>query len=105
MTATYLSFFDTVSSYIFLSAVSSLHHKKQTLNSMKKIKKVLLTFFTVLLILSTVLYFALPQVFAQKLKVYKGSNNFAPSKPVLDSTKKTVIIVAENDGTELFDLM
>ncbi len=72
---------------------------------MKKIKKALLTLFTVLLILTLVLYFALPQVFAQKLKVYKGSNHFAWSKAALDSTKKTVIIVAENDGTEMFDLM
>src|SRR4051812_35317373 len=72
---------------------------------MKKIKKVLLILFTLLLILSLTLYFALPQVFSQKLKVYKGSNNLAWSKPVLDSTKKTVIIIAENDGTEMFDLM
>jgi len=72
---------------------------------MKKIKKVLLISFTFLLILSIVLYFALPQVFAQKLKVYKNSNNLSWSKPVFDSTKKTVIIIADNDGTELFDLM
>src|SRR5438128_154196 len=72
---------------------------------MKKIKKALLAIFTIVLILSLVLYFALPQVFAQKLKVYKGSNNLAWSKPTLDSTKKTVIIIADNDGTELFDLM
>ena len=72
---------------------------------MKKIKKALLTTFALLLTLSLVLYFALPQVFAQKLKVYKGSNNLAWSKPALDNTKKTVIIIADNDGTELFDLM
>jgi putative intracellular protease/amidase len=104
-TVTYLSFFDTAPSYIFLSAASSLHYKKQTLTIMKKIKKALLTLVTVLLTLSLVLYFALPQVFAQKLKVYKGSNNFAWRKPTLDNTKKTVIIVADNDGTEMFDLM
>lgn len=68
-------------------------------------KKTLLTLFTVLLTVSLVLYFALPQVFAQNLKVYKGSNNFAWSRPVLDSAKKTVIIIAENNGTEMFDLM
>jgi putative intracellular protease/amidase len=72
---------------------------------MKKIKKVLLTSFTILLVLSLVLYFALPQVFAQKIKAYKGTNNFVWSKQKFDSTKKTIIIVANNEGTEMFDLM
>src|SRR3954471_11803809 len=36
---------------------------------------------------------------------YNRYYNLAWSKPVLDSTKKTVIIIAENDGTEMFDLM
>ncbi|WP_018611715.1 DJ-1/PfpI family protein [Segetibacter koreensis] len=71
---------------------------------MKKIKKVLLTLFTVLLVISVVLYFALPQVFSQKLKVYKGSD-LSRSKPAFDSAKKTVVIIADNDGTEMFDLM
>src|SRR5919202_815726 len=68
-------------------------------------KKTLLTLFTVLLIGSLVIYFALPQVFAQQLKVYKGSNHLAWTTPALDGTKKTVIIIADNDGTEMFDLM
>ncbi|WP_018614739.1 DJ-1/PfpI family protein [Segetibacter koreensis] len=71
---------------------------------MKKIKKVLLTLFTVFVVISVVLYFALPQVFSQKLKVYKGSD-LSGSKPAFDSAKKTVIIIADNDGTEMFDLM
>lgn len=72
---------------------------------MEKMKKALLTLVTILLLLGLVLYFALPQVFAQNLKVYKGSNPLAPSKPTFDSAKKSVIILADNDGTELFDLM
>lgn len=36
---------------------------------------------------------------------YEGANNFHYSAPVYDSAKKTVIIVANNDGTELFDMM
>src|SRR3954471_24271188 len=36
---------------------------------------------------------------------YNRYYNLAWSKPVLDSTKKTVIIIADNDGTEMFDLM
>src|SRR6478672_2359606 len=72
---------------------------------MKKIKKVFLITVTALLLLSLLLYFALPQVFAQKIKVYKGRGNLAWSKPAFDSAKKTVIIVADNEGTELFDMM
>jgi transcriptional regulator GlxA family with amidase domain len=72
---------------------------------MKKIKKALLITVTTLLVLSIVLYFALPQVFSQKIKVYKGSDNLAWSKPAYDKAKKTVIIIADNDGTEMFDLM
>jgi transcriptional regulator GlxA family with amidase domain len=72
---------------------------------MKKINKTLLAIFAFLLINAIILYFALPQVFAQKIKVFKGSNNFAWSAPKLDKAKKTVIIVADNDGTEMFDLM
>src|SRR3954453_19764402 len=72
---------------------------------MKKINKALLAIVAFLLINAIILYFALPQVFSQKLKAYKGNNNFAWSKPIHNSAKKTVIIVADNDGTEMFDLM
>src|SRR5215207_669482 len=72
---------------------------------MKKMKKALLATFTILVVLSLVLYVALPQVFAQNLKVHKGTNNLVWSKPTFDSTKKIVIILADNAGTELFDLM
>jgi hypothetical protein len=72
---------------------------------MKKIKKALLTTFTIVLLLCLVLYFALPQVFAQKIKEYKGSNNSSWSKPKFDSTKKSVIIIVDDDVTDMFDLM
>jgi transcriptional regulator GlxA family with amidase domain len=72
---------------------------------MKKPIKILLTSVTILLVLGVTLYLALPQVFSQKIKVYKDSRNLAWSKPKLDSTKKTVVIVADNDGTEMFDMM
>lgn len=72
---------------------------------MKKFKKALLSLFTILLAISLVLYFSLPQVFSQKIKIYKGSNDLAWSKLTYDSAKKTVVIIADNDGTEMFDLM
>lgn len=37
--------------------------------------------------------------------VYDGTNNFSYLLPAYDSSKKTVVIVANNDGTELFDMM
>ena len=37
--------------------------------------------------------------------VYKGTNNYSYQLPAYDSSKKTVVIVANNDGTELFDMM
>jgi len=72
---------------------------------MKKLKRALLIVGAVLLATSLFLYIALPQVFRQKLKVYSGSNDLAWTKPRFDSAKKTVVIVADNDGTEMFDLM
>ena len=40
-----------------------------------------------------------------KMPVYNGNNNFDYQLPGYDSLKKTVIIIADNDGTELFDMM
>lgn len=37
--------------------------------------------------------------------VYKGENEFAYQLPAYDSSKKTVVVIANNDGTELFDMM
>src|SRR6476646_3690808 len=37
--------------------------------------------------------------------VYEGKNNFTYQLPTYDSSKKTVVIVANNEGTEMFDLM
>jgi putative intracellular protease/amidase len=36
---------------------------------------------------------------------YKGNNDFIYTQPKFDSTKNTVIIIADNDGTEIFDMM
>jgi transcriptional regulator GlxA family with amidase domain len=37
--------------------------------------------------------------------IYQGANDFTYQSPSYDSSKRTVIIVANNDGTELFDMM
>jgi putative intracellular protease/amidase len=36
---------------------------------------------------------------------YKGNNQFNYAFPFYDQTKKTIILVADNEGTEIFDLM
>jgi transcriptional regulator GlxA family with amidase domain len=38
-------------------------------------------------------------------KKYKGSNDFAFNQPKFDPTKKTVVIIADTEGTEIFDMM
>ncbi|WP_317166604.1 DJ-1/PfpI family protein [Chitinophaga fulva] len=38
-------------------------------------------------------------------KTFNGTPNFPDQRPYFDSVKKTVVIIADNDGTEIFDLM
>jgi putative intracellular protease/amidase len=40
-----------------------------------------------------------------KTTLYEGANDFTYPVPRYDSLKKTIVIVANNDGTELFDMM
>ncbi len=40
-----------------------------------------------------------------KSPVYEGANNFNYQRPAYDPLKKTVVIIANNNGTELFDMM
>ncbi|HZW69424.1 MAG TPA: DJ-1/PfpI family protein [Hanamia sp.] len=72
---------------------------------MKKIKKALIYGFTALLALVAVLYFTLSPVVAQKLKVFKDQPCFPLEQKKIDSSKKTIFIIADNNGTELFDLI
>jgi putative intracellular protease/amidase len=73
---------------------------------MKKSKKVLIVVLATLIMVGTILYFRLQPVWnLGKTQPYKGSLDFNWKSPAFDSSKKTVIIVADNDGTEIFDLM
>ena len=40
-----------------------------------------------------------------RITEYKGENNFDYRSPAHDSTKKTIVLVADNQGTEIFDLL
>jgi putative intracellular protease/amidase len=72
---------------------------------MKKLKKPLIIIFSGLIVLGAALYFSFPQVFAYKTKSYQGGSDFHWQQPKTDSTKKTIFILADNAGTEIFDLM
>ena len=72
---------------------------------MKNLKKVLFYGLTALLVLVAALYFTLSPVFAQKLKPFTGQPAFPLEQKKIDSSKKNIFIVADNSGTELFDLM
>ena len=72
---------------------------------MKKIKKTFGTTF-MLLLFSLALFDACKPVSEFKSQtVYKGHNDFDWQQPAMDTSKKNVFIIADNDGTELFDMM
>ncbi len=73
---------------------------------MKKLKKIVIITITTLLVAGIFLYFRLQPVFElNKLPAFKGNANFQWKKPSYDSSKKTVVIIADNDGTEMFDCL
>jgi transcriptional regulator GlxA family with amidase domain len=57
----------------------------------------------VLLFIFARLYRPLHEVYS--VPAYNGANNFPPTQPLYDSAKKTVAVIANNDGTELFDML
>jgi putative intracellular protease/amidase len=73
---------------------------------MKKSRKVLIVALSTLIMICTVLYFRLQPVWKLgETQPYRGNADFDWKFPAFDRSKKTVIIVADNDGTEIFDLM
>ncbi|MEO6136866.1 MAG: DJ-1/PfpI family protein [Ginsengibacter sp.] len=73
---------------------------------MKKFKKIFIITISTLLVVGTFLYYRLQPVFElNKLPVYKGNTNFEWNKHSYDPSKKTVVIIADNDGTEMFDCL
>ena len=73
---------------------------------MKNSKKILIVTITALLIAGIFLYYRLQPIFElNKLPVYKGNTGFDWKRPSYDSSKKTVIIITDNDDTEMFDCL
>ena len=73
---------------------------------MKKISKIVVVAVLILLAISTVVYVKLnPIRELEYFPPYTGTTNFKWGYPAYDSTKKTVIIMADNDMTETFDML
>ena len=37
--------------------------------------------------------------------IYKGNNDFNWQQPIIDTSRKNIFVIADNDGTELFDML
>jgi len=72
---------------------------------MKRRKKLILT---IIIIAITALWFFISYAPIREYRNwpnYLGANDFEYKQPPFDSTKKTVVIIADHAGTEMFDLM
>ena len=79
---------------------------KQNRCKMKKAYKRITITLLILLAISAVVYVKLKPI--RELKYfppYTGTTNFKWDHPAYDSTKKTIIIMADNDMTETFDML
>jgi transcriptional regulator GlxA family with amidase domain len=73
---------------------------------MKKRTRSFIITIATLVALGTFLYFRLQPVFELAARpVYKGNLDFKWTRPEYDSSKKTVVILANNGFTEIFDLL
>ena len=70
-----------------------------------KRKYIFRTLITVVVLSSLLFHACAPLREFSNTPSYNGTNNFTYRQPVFDSSKKTVVVVANNDGTELFDMM
>jgi putative intracellular protease/amidase len=73
---------------------------------MKKFKKVLLISLSTVIVAGTALVLLLQPIIALgQLPPYSGDNKFEWKKPVYDPSKKTVLVIADNKVTEMFDML
>ena len=70
---------------------------------MKRTKKIVISICAIFIIVSLGVCFVVASAFDGKLQEYKGAQNFNWDKLQPDISKKTVFIVADNEGTEMFD--
>jgi len=72
---------------------------------MKNFRKTLTPISTLSLLCLTLFNACQPVKEFRNQTIYKGNNDFTWQQPAIDTSKKNVFIVADNDGTELFDMM
>jgi hypothetical protein len=72
---------------------------------MKNFRKTFIPISTLLLMCLTLFNACQPVKEFRSQTIYKGNNDFNWQQPAIDTSKKNVFIVADNDGTELFDMM
>jgi len=73
---------------------------------MKKFIKRLLVALGALSVIAFIVYLRLQPVREfNNLPLYQGTLNFNFASPKYDESKKTVFIVADNNNTEMFDMM
>lgn len=72
---------------------------------MKKLTKASIIMLSIILVISIFYIRLQPLRELDKLDKYAGPLNFHWKLPAIDSVKKTVLIIADNDGTEIFDLL
>src|SRR5262245_8795552 len=73
---------------------------------MKKLIKISLIALLPLLAVASIVFFRLQPIREwNKLRTYNGTLNFKAPRPSYDQSKKTILVVADNNGTEMFDMM
>jgi putative intracellular protease/amidase len=68
-------------------------------------KKILLSASALVVAVSVYSYLVISPFLSQKLKPFPVNHSLSWEQPKHDKTKKTIFIVADNEGTELFDLL
>ena len=72
---------------------------------MKKLTKISVISIFIILFISVVYVRLQPICELDKVDQYAGGTDFIWTVPILDNSKKTVILIADNNGTEIFDLL
>ena len=72
---------------------------------MKKFKTTYITISVILLLCISFFNACQPVKEFRSHTTYNGDNNFIWQQPVINTSKKNVFIIADNNGTELFDMM
>lgn len=72
---------------------------------MKNFRKTFITIAALLLLCLALFNACQPVREFRSQTIYEGSNNFDWQQPATDTSKKNVFIVADNDGTQLFDML